>query len=50
MMTLGQVAEELMRRQIRLFCRMKMVVGHVTEMTSAYADDPHWKDLILFYE
>ncbi len=50
MMTLGQVAEELMRRQIRLFLPDEDGRRPCHGDDPRYADDPHWKDLILFYE
>ncbi len=49
-MTLGQVAEELMRRQISLFLPDQdgHRPGHGKD--PRFHDDEHWKDLLLFYE
>jgi hypothetical protein len=49
-MTLYQVAEELARRLARIFLRgadgRRPVYGGVRK----FQEDPHWRDLILFYE
>jgi hypothetical protein len=50
LMTLGQVAEELMRRQIRLFLPDEKGHRPCHGGDKRYAKDPHWKDLVLFYE
>ncbi len=50
MMTLGQVAEELMRRQIRLFLPDKSGNRPCHGLDARYREDPHWKDLLLFHE
>lgn len=50
MMTLGQVAEELMKRQIRLFLPGKDGARPCHGEDERFAKDPHFKDLILFYE
>jgi hypothetical protein len=50
MMTLGQVAEELMRRQIKLFIPDKDGNRPCHGEDERYAVDPHFKDLVLFHE
>ena len=50
MMTLGQVAEELMRRQIRLFLPDENGKRPCHGEDPRYAEDPHFKDLVLFHE
>jgi hypothetical protein len=49
-MTLYEVAEEIARRLARLF--LKDEAGHRPVYGGArmFQDDPHWRDLILFYE
>jgi mannosylglycerate hydrolase MGH1-like protein len=49
-MTLYQVAEEISRRLSTIF--LKDADGHrpVYGGTRKFQDDPHWRDLILFYE
>jgi hypothetical protein len=48
-MTLWEVAAELSRRLTRIFLRNE---GHrpVHGRDPAFRDDPHWRDLVLFYE
>jgi hypothetical protein len=49
MMNLWEVAEELRRRLTRIFLRedgRRAVYGQSTKLQT----DPHWRDLILFYE
>jgi hypothetical protein len=49
MMNLSEVAEELRRRLTRIFLRedgRRAVYGQSTK----FQTDPHWRDLILFYE
>ncbi|MCA9049078.1 MAG: glucosidase, partial [Planctomycetaceae bacterium] len=50
LMTLGQVARELMSRQIKIFLRDKTGRRACHGDDVRFRDDPHWKDLILFYE
>jgi hypothetical protein len=50
MMTLYQVAEELTRRLSNIFLRDKQGHRPVYGGTRKFQEDPHWKDLILFYE
>jgi hypothetical protein len=50
MMNLGEVAEELASRLIRLFLPDAHGYRPCHGGDSRYADDPHWRDLILFYE
>lgn len=50
MMTLGQVAEELMRRQISLFLPDKNGHRPCHGEDNRYRDDPAWKELLLFHE
>jgi hypothetical protein len=49
-MTLYQVAEELSRRLSRIFLRDAQGRRPVYGDTRKFQDDPHWRDLLLFYE
>lgn len=49
-MTLWEVAAELSRRLGRIFLGTPAGNRPVNGSNSLYADDPHWRDLILFYE
>ena len=49
-MTLGQVAEELMRRQISLFETDQDGHRPCHGKDPRFQADPHWKDLLLFHE
>jgi hypothetical protein len=49
-MTLYQVAEEISRRLSCIFLRDKSGDRPVYGGTRKFQDDPHWRDLILFYE
>jgi hypothetical protein len=49
-MTLYQVAEELSRRISNIFLRNKDGQRPVYGATKKFQEDPHWRDLILFYE
>jgi hypothetical protein len=50
MMTLGQVADELRKRLVRLFLADEE--GHRPSYSRGerFQNDPHWNDLVLFYE
>ena len=50
LMTLGQVAEELMRRQISLFVPDEDGNRPCHGNDVRFQSDPHWKDLLLFHE
>jgi hypothetical protein len=50
MMTLYQVAEELSRRLSNIFLKDKNGRRPVYGGTQKVQEDPHWRDLILFYE
>ena len=50
MMNLGEVAKELMRRQVKLFLRDKTGKRPCHGDDPRFQKDPHWKDLVLFYE
>jgi hypothetical protein len=50
MMTLYQVAEDLARRLGRIFLRDEHGRRPVYGGTRKFQEDPHWRDLILFYE
>jgi hypothetical protein len=50
MMTLYQVAEEINRRLTNIFLKGKDGRRPVYGGTRKFQDDPHWRDLILFYE
>jgi hypothetical protein len=47
---LWQVAGEISRRLIRIFLRGKDGRRPVAGGAELFNDDPHWKDLVLFYE
>ncbi|MCE9593775.1 MAG: glucosidase [Planctomycetes bacterium] len=48
--TLRQVAEELGRRLARLFLPNESGARPCHGSDARYANDPHWKDLVLFHE
>ena len=50
LMTLYQVAEELTRRLANIFMKDKDGRRPVYGGTLKFQEDPHWRDLILFYE
>jgi hypothetical protein len=50
MMTLAEVATELSQRLTRIFLRDKNGRRPVYERTEKFQNDPHWRDLILFFE
>jgi len=49
-MTLFEVAHELSRRLATIFLRNATGRRPVYGGTAKFQDDPHWRDLILFYE
>jgi hypothetical protein len=49
-MNLYQIAEELTRRLASMFLRDKKGHRPVYGGTRKFQEDPHWRDLILFYE
>jgi hypothetical protein len=49
-LTLWQVAAELSRRLTHIFLRRDDGSRPVHGLDGAYRDDPHWRDLLLFYE
>ena len=49
-MTLFEVAQELSRRLTSTFLRDADGRRPVYGGTARFQDDPHWRDLILFYE
>jgi hypothetical protein len=49
-MTLYQVAEELSRRLATIFLQDTNGRRPVYGGTQKFQEDPHWRDLILFYE
>jgi hypothetical protein len=49
-MNLYQVAEEISRRLGAIFLRDEAGRRPVHGAELRYADDPHWRDLVLFYE
>jgi len=49
-MNLWEVAAEIARRLSRIFLRGSDGCRPVYEGTAKFQDDPHWRDLILFYE
>jgi hypothetical protein len=49
-LTLWEVAGELSRRLTHIFLRREDGSRPVHGSNFAYRDDPHWRDLLLFYE
>jgi hypothetical protein len=49
-MTLAQVAEEISRRMSSIFLRDETGRRPVYGGAGKFQEDPHWRDLILFYE
>ena len=49
-MTLFEVAQDLTRRLANIFLRDESGRRPVYGGTSKFQDDPHWRDLVLFYE
>jgi hypothetical protein len=49
-MTLAEVAAELSRRITRIFLRNNEGYRPVHGTNAVYKSDPHWNDLVLFYE
>ena len=49
-MTLFEVAQEIARRLARIFLRDASGRRPVYGGSAKFQDDPHWRDLILFYE
>jgi len=49
-MTLWEVAAELSRRLTRIFLRDDQDSRPVHSIQDQYREDPHWRDLVLFYE
>jgi hypothetical protein len=50
MMTLYEVAGEISRRLARIFLRDETGRRPVYGGAARFQDDPHWRDLVLFYE
>jgi hypothetical protein len=50
MLTLGEVATELSRRLSRIFLRDAQGERPVYRGRDVFQRDPHWRDLLLFYE
>src|SRR5262245_11837206 len=50
MMTLYQVAEEISRRLANIFLKDRNSRRPVYGGSKKFQEDPHWRDLILFYE
>ncbi len=50
MMNLYQVADEISRRLAKTFLPDSTGARPVNGIAHVYRDDPHWKDLVLFYE
>ena len=50
LMNLWEVAAELSRRLTRIFLRNPQGYRPVYGATSMFQEDPHWRDLLLFYE
>jgi hypothetical protein len=48
--TLWEVSQELSRRLTRTFLRGEDCARPVHGGSELYKDDPHWRDLVLFYE
>ena len=49
-MTLYQVAQEICRRLLSIFLRQPDGTRPVYGKTAIFQNDPHWRDLILYYE
>jgi hypothetical protein len=49
-MTLYQIAEEIAQRLVRIFLRDAQGRRPVHGATRKFQEDPHWRDLVLFYE
>ena len=49
-MTLLEVAKELGERLCRIFLRGGSGARPVHASARTFRDDPHWRDLVLFYE
>jgi hypothetical protein len=49
-MTLYEVAKEITQRLSRIFLRDEKGIRPVYGGTKKFKEDPHWRDLILFYE
>jgi hypothetical protein len=49
-MTLYEVAEEIMRRLSSIFLKDRMGHRPLYGGTRVFQEDPHWRDLLLFYE
>jgi hypothetical protein len=49
-MTLFEVAAEIARRLVRIFLRDEQGARPVHGRSQKFQADPHWRDLILFYE
>jgi hypothetical protein len=49
-MTLWEVAAEISRRLTRPFLQQADGRRPVHGLNGLYRDDPHWRDLVLFYE
>jgi hypothetical protein len=49
-MTLFEVAHEITKRLSNIFLRNEKGQRPVFGGTSKFQNDPHWRDLILFYE
>ncbi len=49
-LTLGQIADDLSRRLVSLFERDPQQRRPVYGGSSLFQEDPHWRDLVLFYE
>jgi hypothetical protein len=50
MMTLGEIASEISQRLTRIFLKDSSGKRPVYGATQKFQNDPHWQDLILFYE
>ncbi|HJQ98167.1 MAG TPA: hypothetical protein VJ826_07605 [Candidatus Polarisedimenticolaceae bacterium] len=50
LVTLGEVAAEISRRLVRIFRADERGARPVHDGDRRYAEDPHFKDLLLFYE
>jgi len=50
LMTLYQIAEEINRRLAGIFLKDKDGRRPVYGGTKKFQEDPHWRDLVLFYE
>lgn len=50
LLTLEEVAQELSKRLMKLFCRNEHGERPIFGKQRKFQDDPHWRDMLLFHE